>query len=404
MFGRGLRAIGPTPNQYRLIPAWHHASKRSQLTPLAYRVTVFPISCSRSSESAANSGRRRGTQLTRDSQEAWYKRSRSGYIGVTFLAFILGGVGIITSVISNVVFADTPPSKLVVVSLPETPVYSEMPVQGGHLGNLTAEQEAKLRSLWTITLKTFGVTDPSAPEKDIASTQEAADVVSSSSPEKEKKKKRLFSRKHDKDKAGNGVDSAASSPGLSAVDDDKYGQTKELHEILEKQAPEELRTAFWTMVKADHPDALLLRFLRARKWDVDKALAMLISTMHWRSAEMLVDEDVIKHGEGGAQEDSQSSDKAVKKEGEDFLQQLRLGKSFLHGIDKEGRPICVVRVRLHKPGEQSERSMERYTVFVIETARLVLRPPVDTAVSFSFHGVLQLPLIVSVHHLRYVKF
>jgi len=383
MFGSSLRVIGPTLNQYRLIPASHHALKRSQLTPLAYRVTGFPISCSRSSESAANSGRRGGTQLTRDSQEAWYKRSCSGYIGITFFAFILG---IITSATSNVAFADTPPSKPTVVSLPETPVYSEMPVQSGHLGNLTAEQETKLRSLWTITLKTFGVTDPSAPEKGIASIQETADVMSSPSSEKEKKKRRLFSRKHDKDKAGNGVDSAASSPGLSAVDDDKYGQTKELQEILEKRTPEELRTAFWTMVKADHPDALLLRFLRARKWDVDKALAMLISTMHWRSAEMLVDEDVIKHGEGGAQEDSQSSDKAVKKEGEDFLQQLKLGKSFLHGTDKEGRPICVVRVRLHKPGEQSERSMERYTVFVIETARLVLRPPVDTAVSFQSAG------------------
>jgi CRAL/TRIO domain len=38
---------------------------------------------------------------------------------------------------------------------------------------------------------------------------------------------------------------------------------------------------------------------------------------------------------------------------------------------------------LHKQGEQSERAMERYTVFVIETARLVLRPPVETAVRFS---------------------
>jgi hypothetical protein len=382
MFGGGLRAIGPTVNQYLVIPAQHHALKRSQLAPLAYRVTTFSTSCSRLSEFAANSGRQGGTQFAGDSREAWYKRSRGGYTGVTFFAFILGGVGIITFAVSDVASADTPPSKLTAVSLPKTPAYSEMPVPGGHLGNLTAEQEAKLRSLWAVTLKTFGVTDPSAPEKDIAPTQELADAVSTSSPEKEKKKRRLFSRKHDKDKAGNGGDGVAASPGLSAADDDKYGQTKEFYEILEKQTPEELRTAFWTMVKADHPDALLLRFLRARKWDVDKALAMLISTMHWRSAEMLVDEDVIKHGEGGAQEDSQSSDKAVKKEGEDFLQQLKLGKSFLHGTDKEGRPICVVRVRLHKPGEQSERSMERYTVFVIETARLVLRPPVDTAVSF----------------------
>jgi hypothetical protein len=43
--------------------------------------------------------------------------------------------------------------------------------------------------------------------------------------------------------------------------------------------------------------------------------------------------------------------------------------------------MCFVRVRLHKQGEQSEESLERYTVFVIESARMILAPPVDTAVS-----------------------
>jgi hypothetical protein len=60
---------------------------------------------------------------------------------------------------------------------------------------------------------------------------------------------------------------------------------------------------------------------------------------------------------------------------------MRLGKSFLHGLDKAGRPMCFVRVRLHKQGEQNEESLERYTVFVIESARMILAPPVDTAVS-----------------------
>jgi hypothetical protein len=36
-------------------------------------------------------------------------------------------------------------------------------------------------------------------------------------------------------------------------------------------------------------------------------------------------------------------------------------------------------VRLHKQGEQSEESLERYTVYIMETARLMLQPPVDTA-------------------------
>jgi hypothetical protein len=167
--------------------------------------------------------------------------------------------------------------------------------------------------------------------------------------------------------------------------DDKYGQVKEYQQILATQTPESLRAAFWSMVKSDHPDALLLRFLRARKWDVQKALVMLISTMSWRGNEMHVDDDVVFHGESGALRDSKSSDASVAREGKDFLEQMRLGKSFLHGTDKEGRPLCFVRARLHHGGDQTERSMERYTVYVIETARLVLRPPVETAVSFPIH-------------------
>ncbi|KAK1020063.1 phosphatidylinositol transfer protein csr1, partial [Friedmanniomyces endolithicus] len=133
------------------------------------------------------------------------------------------------------------------------------------------------------------------------------------------------------------------------------------------------------MTKHDHPDALLLRFLRARKWDVHAALVMLVSTMHWRSQEMHVDDDIMLRGEQYALRESVSGNAAEKKEGADFMAQLRMGKSFLHGTDKDGRPCCYVRVRLHKQGEQSEKSLERFTVYTIETARMLLQPPVDTA-------------------------
>lgn len=144
-------------------------------------------------------------------------------------------------------------------------------------------------------------------------------------------------------------------------------------------SPADIRTAFWDMVKHDHPDALLLRFLRARKWDVNAALVMVISALHWRAADAKVDSDVILRGEQGMLDLITSDNSVDQREGEDFMQQIRMGKSFLHGVDKEGRPICYVRVRLHKPGEQSEASLERFTVYTIETARMFLRPPVDTA-------------------------
>ena len=246
----------------------------------------------------------------------------------------------------------------------------------GRPGNLTSDQQAKLQELWSATLRIFGVAAPINGVDGVDSLAEA-DEKSKLSAEKQPKKKRvgLFGKRQRGDGNGSGT------PDGQVDLDDKYGQTKEFHDVLANQSPEDLRKAFWSMVKHDHPDGLLLRFLRARKWDVQKALIMMIATMHWRLQEMHVDDDIIIRGEGGAVQDSASSNADIKKEGNDFLAQMRLGKSFLHGTDKEGRPMCVVRARLHRQGEQSERSLERYTVFVIETARLMLASPVDTAVS-----------------------
>ncbi|KHO01143.1 CRAL/TRIO domain protein [Metarhizium album ARSEF 1941] len=245
----------------------------------------------------------------------------------------------------------------------------------GHLENLTAEQEDKLRQLWDAVLKVCGVSDA----KDVDAVP-ASDGKLTSDAQVDKKKRGFgFFRGAPQQPA------AASSGGTNTTTDsaheDKYGLTKQYQEILATQKPEEIRETMWAMMKQDHPDALLLRFLRARKWHVEKALVMLISSMNWRYTKMKVDQDIMKNGEAGAAADEKAGDAHAKKLGHDFLKQARMGKSFLHGTDKEGRPICVVRVRLHKAADQSPESLERYTVFLIETARLTLKPPVDTAAS-----------------------
>ncbi|CAD0082345.1 unnamed protein product [Aureobasidium vineae] len=263
-------------------------------------------------------------------------------------------------------------------TLPDTPVLStpSEPLSEpdmapttlpGRPGSLTPDQEEKLRELWLQTLDVFGVISGARPSVDaasVASTSAAADP-------KKKSKLSMFSRKNkDADHSAENTDD----------ENDKHGQAKEFRQALQNQSPESLRTAFWGMVKHDDPDALLLRFLRARKWDVQAALVMMISTLHWRSQEMHVDDDIVYKGEGGALIDAKSaSDATTKKDAEDFLTQLRMGKSFLHGVDAEGRPVCVVRARLHRAGEQTEKSLERFTVYTIDTARMMLRPPIDTA-------------------------
>ncbi|KAL6692676.1 hypothetical protein J3F84DRAFT_87603 [Trichoderma pleuroticola] len=235
----------------------------------------------------------------------------------------------------------------------------------GHVGNLAPEQEEKLRQLWQAFFQLCGVLEDNGS----ANTDAAARGKAEPAEAEKKRRFGVFKRK------GNEKSAAASE----AAEDDKYGQNKHFQEVLATNSPEAIRETFWSMVKHDHPDALALRFLRARKWDVDKALVMLVSTMSWRHSDMKVDIDIMANGEERAVVDAREGEKDAKQVGEDFLAQLRMGKSFLHGVDKQGRPICVVRVRLHRQGEQCEESLERYTVFLIETARMVLRPPVDTA-------------------------
>lgn len=273
----------------------------------------------------------------------------------------------------------------------------------GRPGNLTPEQDEKLRQLWAHVLKLCGKSfgeEGAAAEPDakangipgVATTGLDSEASSpGKQPDKSKKKRIGLFGKRSKEKAGDddSVTSQASSQISTHIkegdaSEDKYGQTQQFLDAIASQTPEALRATIWSMVKHDHPDALLLRFLRARKWDVDKALVMMISTMNWRLTEMHVDDDIMKNGEAGAVVVAKgNSENNEAKIGADFMAQIRMGKSFLHGMDKSGRPICVVRVRLHKQGEQCEESLERYTVYIIETARMVLSPPVDTAVCLS---------------------
>ncbi|KAH6652086.1 CRAL/TRIO domain-containing protein [Truncatella angustata] len=247
----------------------------------------------------------------------------------------------------------------------------------GRVGNLTPEQEEKLFELWKLIFQICGVEDDGSSETP-SPVQTRTSTIASEKPKKEKKRLGLFKKKDKKDKE-NLSEKTATLEGIKDNDpDDKYGHNKVFQETLANRSPESIRASLWAMIKMDHPDQLVLRFLRARKWDVQKALVMLISTMKWRQ-DAKVDDDIMVNGEEHMfLQEHQGATEREKKEAKDFLDQMRMGKSFSHGVDKEGRPTTVVRARLHRAGEQSEESLERYTVYLIETNRYLLSAPVDT--------------------------
>ncbi|KAL2129482.1 hypothetical protein VTI74DRAFT_7691 [Chaetomium olivicolor] len=259
----------------------------------------------------------------------------------------------------------------------------------GRPGNLTPEQEEKLRRLWQLIFQVCRVGQEQ--QQNGAATENASAAAAtedgSAKKEKEKKSSRMSFFSRSKGKKDSDADAASDVPANAPVvlhlgkdgEADKYGQTKHFYETLASQSPESIRDTIWSMVKHDHPDALVLRFLRARKWDVERALIMLVSTMNWRATEMKVDDDIMRNGEAAALAAEKSAEGMEKKLGHDFMTQIRKGISYVHGVDKQGRPLCFVNVRLHRAGEQEEAALERYTVYLIETCRMVLQAPVDTA-------------------------
>ncbi|KAI1100431.1 phosphatidylinositol transfer protein CSR1 [Jackrogersella minutella] len=249
----------------------------------------------------------------------------------------------------------------------------------GRPGNLTPEQDEKLRKFWEMFMQVCGVLGDDATGTETETNSETASRTGGKDSEKPKKSRMsLFKKK--KEKGTTTPTRVAAMDNIKENDpEDKWGENKAYLETLATHSPEQIRATIWSMVKHDHPDALLLRFLRARKWDLQRALVMLMSTMNWRCSEAHVDDVIMANGEEFAAINEKSGDAKSKKLAEDFLAQLRMGKSHCYGSDKAGRPICIVRARLHRAGEQSEAGLELFTVYLIETTRFMLTHPVDTA-------------------------
>ncbi|KAG0356708.1 CRAL-TRIO domain-containing protein [Gamsiella multidivaricata] len=128
---------------------------------------------------------------------------------------------------------------------------------------------------------------------------------------------------------------------------------------------EDVRSSLWKNALGDHPDSLVLRFLRARKWDVGKGLLMLLNGFKWRLEQGV--EDVKLLG------DDELDAKYPK-----FKQQLEMGKFYIHGTDKNGQPVVYLNVQLHRAGDQDPKTLERLTIYLMETGRLLIQAPVET--------------------------
>ncbi|CAF1014682.1 unnamed protein product [Adineta ricciae] len=147
------------------------------------------------------------------------------------------------------------------------------------------------------------------------------------------------------------------------LDKSQINALKELWLLLEKEFrnPEKsVNSADETEISLasgyDNPDMILLRWLRAKKWNVQSAFQQCRDTIKWRQ-------------EWGVKE------LVARGETDLCTEEIRTGKSYFTGPDKAGRPISYVSVKDHIKGQFPPESTEKVTVYTMETGRKLLRPP-----------------------------
>ncbi|AET40100.1 Csr1p Ecym_5341 [Eremothecium cymbalariae DBVPG len=254
-----------------------------------------------------------------------------------------------------------------------------MDVPSGRVQNLTDKQEFHLKQVWAHIFQFWGVpvdlSELQATEKLLESN--GTTNVKSDGSKNKKKLMSLFGNKKENGLNGyiNGRSSSRkreSSVSVATVRSsesiESANQSLSVHESFKDLDPTELREKFWEMLRCDYPDNLLLRFVRARKWDTGKAIGMIANTLRWRLTEGLPDE-IIRGGEAKAYAD--------KKVG--LIKQLELAKATVRGYDKIGNPLVFVRPKLHFSNDQTEQEIQEYSLLIIEQARLFVREPREAA-------------------------
>ncbi|EGW30555.1 uncharacterized protein SPAPADRAFT_157743 [Spathaspora passalidarum NRRL Y-27907] len=143
----------------------------------------------------------------------------------------------------------------------------------------------------------------------------------------------------------------------------KVTSCKTLHSCFPHYDPKVIHRALNKGTRNDLCDNQVLRFVRARKWDVDKAITMFFKSLDWRvnisKADRLLQEgDVPSYFNG--------KDKL-------FVKGMQRCKAWIKGTDRNNNPLFIIEVRKQLISESESEQNQKFFVTFIEWARLFVR-------------------------------
>ena len=113
------------------------------------------------------------------------------------------------------------------------------------------------------------------------------------------------------------------------------------------------------LIGDDNPDAVLLRWLRTCKWNINGAVHRIMETLEWQ------------HRWGV---------RALIEKGESDLssEEIKIGKSYFVGHDRVGRAISYVPVKNHVRGQFPSIVSEKLSVFLTVIGRKLVQAPAES--------------------------
>ncbi|KAF9426684.1 hypothetical protein BGZ76_002648 [Entomortierella beljakovae] len=225
----------------------------------------------------------------------------------------------------------------------------------GYVETLTPEQKECLKRMWAEYFRYVDSGEVNQLGQEIQSSLILSSIDSDTSSTKSKGsigKKGWFgsnksSRQQQQEKSQNDISSKVCVPDIGI-------------------ACEKIRPALWGAILGDNPDSLLLRFMRARKWNVELSMNMFLKVLKWRTDENI--QELISKNEDEIDIDYPG-----------FRKQFQTEKLFLHGTDKQGQLLMYINVRQHKPSDQEFKTMEKAILYLVETARITVEQSVGKA-------------------------
>ncbi|CAK7898021.1 phosphatidylinositol transfer protein Csr1p [[Candida] anglica] len=165
------------------------------------------------------------------------------------------------------------------------------------------------------------------------------------------------------------VDEKDGSGGGAAAPTNKKGgglSTKARTSVLplfKPYNPQEIHSTFWKNQRADLLDNWILKFVRARNFETEKALTMFTTDLEWRTNQSPAYEWLLE-GDGPS---------ATKGINPGLIKNFTVNKAWIHGFDKKDNVIFMFRAALHLGGDAPQEEMRRWCVLAIEWTRYFMR-------------------------------